>query len=48
MVVTVWAMRVDRGDSLVTEGGDSWGSRAVEINTITRSTGQIQTSTDQA
>ena len=22
MVVTVWAMRVDRGDSLLTDGGD--------------------------
>ena len=44
MVVTVRAMRVDGGDSLVTEGSDCWGSRAVEINTITRSTGQILTS----
>ena len=43
-MVTVRAMRVDGGDSLVTEGSDCWGSRAVEINTITRTTGQILTS----
>ena len=48
MVVTVRVMRLDFGDSWVTEVGGCWGSRAAEINTITRSAGQIQSSNYQA